>query len=82
LNYSKVNITYAEINFKDEFIPDTAGNYWGMASYIQTFETKTFRDLTPKIQKIKLQQYEKIIDGTTEDKFEILLGNISINVSQ
>ena len=82
LNYSKVNITYAEINFIDEFIPDNLGNYWGMASYIQTFETKTFRDLTPKIQKIKLQQYEKIVDGTTEDKFEILLGNISINVSQ
>ena len=82
LNYSKVKVTYAELNFVEDFAPDDQGNFWGMASYVQTFETNSFRDLTPKRQKIKLQQYEKIVDGASEEKFEILLGNISINVSQ
>jgi hypothetical protein len=82
LNYSKVKVTYAEINFIEEFEPDDQGNYWGLASYIQTFVTNAFADLTPKRQRIKLQPYQKIVDGASEDKFEILLGNISINVSQ
>lgn len=81
LNYSKVNVTYAEINFVEEFEPDTAGNFWGLASYTQTFSTNNFEDVTPKKQKIKLQPYEKIVDGLAQDKFEVLLGNISIHVS-
>ncbi|MEO6282947.1 MAG: hypothetical protein ABIN80_13580 [Dyadobacter sp.] len=82
LNYSKVNITYAEINFVQEFEPDDQGNFWGIAEYSQTFSTNNFQDLTQKRQKIKLQPYEKTVAGLRQDKFEVLMGNISINVSQ
>ncbi|MCF0075078.1 hypothetical protein LZD49_31630 [Dyadobacter sp. CY261] len=82
LSYSKVNITYAEINFVQEFEPDDQGNFWGIAEYSQTFATNNFHDVTQKRQKIKLQPYEKTVDGMKQDKFEVLMGNISINVSQ
>ena len=82
LNYSKVNITYAEINFVQEFEPDDQGNFWGIAEYSQTFATNNFQDVTQKRQKIKLQPYEKTVDGVRQDRFEVLMGNISINVSE
>ncbi|MCE7059221.1 hypothetical protein [Dyadobacter sp. CY343] len=82
LNYSKVNITYAEINFVQEFEPDDQGNFWGIAEYSQTFSTNNFQDVTQKRQKIKLQPYEKTVDGVRQDRFEVLMGNISINVSE
>lgn len=82
LNYSKVNITYAEINFVQQFEPDDLGNFWGIAEYSQTFATNNFQDVTQKRQKIKLQPYEKTVDGVRQDRFEILMGNISINVSE
>ncbi len=82
LSYSKVDITYAEINFIDEFSSDGNGNYYGIASYVQTFKTGNFVDVTRKNQKIKLQGYNKRVNGVDEERFDILLGNISISVDQ
>lgn len=80
LNYSNVKITYGEIKFVEEFERDDQNNYWGMTSYSQTFISDNYSDITPKRQKIKLQRYEKIIDGVSSDYFNVLLGNISVDV--
>ena len=80
LNFTRVSITYAEIAFVEEFAPDDQGNYWGLASYVQNFNTNTFNDLTEKRQRIKLQPYTKVVNGANQEKFEVMLGNISINV--
>lgn len=78
LSYSKVTITYADIKFVQDFERDEQGNYWGIASYVQTFLTDRFTDMTPKRQKVKLQPYEKIVEGVKLEKYDILLGDIQV----
>lgn len=82
LKYSSVSITYADVNFVQDFALDENGNYWGMATYSQVFEAGSMKDITKKNQKVKLQPYSKIVEGTILEKYEVLLGDIQVEVKQ
>ncbi len=89
LPYGKTNIEWNEIKYVSEPKQEADGNYYGIVRGIQTFlgygSDKTaadimYSDITEKSIRTKFEAYEKIQNGQTFTQWQILLGNIGIEV--
>ena len=85
LPYGNVEIKWSNIEYVDELKQAEDGNYYGRIVGSQTFtgfnekgETIKYGDVTRKDVRVKLQSYQKEIEGQSEINWSILLGNIGV----
>jgi hypothetical protein len=86
LPYSSAKVEWSEIQYVSELKQATDGNYYGTITGQQTFmgyggndgKDVMYSDVTQKNVKVKLQSYQKVIDGQDVNNWEILLGNIGV----
>lgn len=85
LNYSSVEIEYAELKLVSEFMQADDGNYYGIISGEQTFVGNDgkgkpiYSDIVNKNYKVKLEAYKKIKENREENKWNILFGDVTIS---
>ena len=87
LPYNSTKIEWHEVNYVSELQQASDGNYYGMISGTQTFtgygnsgEDVLYSDVTRKNVKVKLQSYQKSVEGQSQLNWEVLLGNIGVAV--
>lgn len=87
LPYSSAKIEWHEVNYVSELQQASDGNYYGTISGTQTFtgygsngDDVLYSDVTRKSVKVKLQSYQKSVDGQQQQNWEVLLGNIGVAV--
>jgi hypothetical protein len=85
LPYGSASIEWNEVQYVKELKQEADGNYYGMISGQQTFtgygadgKKVMYSDVTQKNVKVKLQSYQKIIDGQEQLNWDVLLGNIGV----
>ena len=85
LPYGEVQIKWSNIEYVDQFKQGEDGNYYGRIIGSQTFtgfsesgESVKYSDVTRKDVKVKLQSYEKQVDGQEQVNWSVLLGNIGV----
>ena len=85
LPYGEVQIKWSNIEYVDQFKQAEDGNYYGRIIGSQTFtgfsekgESVKYSDVTRKDVKVKLQSYEKQVDGQEQVNWSVLLGNIGV----
>ncbi|WP_149240849.1 hypothetical protein [Dyadobacter sp. 32] len=85
LPYGQVEIKWSNIEYVNELKQAEDGNYYGRIVGSQTFtgfsekgETVKYGDVTRKDVKVKLQSYQKEIEGQSQVNWSILLGNIGV----
>lgn len=87
LPYSKINITWNEVKYVSELKQEADGNYYGIISGQQVFEGYSangkvaYGDITRKNIRVKLESYQKTVDGRDTLRWEVLLGNIGVETS-
>lgn len=88
LPYSSAKISWNEVHYVKDLAQETDGNYYGVIAGSQKFEgygsdgkSIQYSDITQKTVKVKLQSYQKSIEGQQQINWEILLGNIGIAVT-
>lgn len=85
LNYSSVQIEYANLRFVSELNQAPDGNYYGIVRGEQTFKgmdangKPTYWDVVDKNYKIKVESYNNIVSGKKEVKWKVLLGDVSVS---
>ncbi|NIJ51156.1 hypothetical protein [Dyadobacter arcticus] len=88
LPYSKINITWNEVKYVSELKQEADGNYYGIIAAQQVFEgfaangKVAYGDITKKNIRVKLESYQKTIDGKDTVNWEVLLGNIGVETSE
>ena len=88
LPYSKINITWNEVKYVSELKQESDGNYYGTIAAQQVFEgfaangKVAYGDITKKNIRVKLESYQKTIDGKDTVNWEVLLGNIGIETNE
>jgi len=88
LPYSKINITWNEVKYISELKQEADGNYYGTIAGQQVFEgyaangKVAYGDITRKNIRVKLESYQKTIDGKDTVNWEVLLGNIGIETNE
>ncbi|MCE7062922.1 hypothetical protein [Dyadobacter sp. CY343] len=88
LPYSKINITWNEVKYVSELKQENDGNYYGIIAAQQVFEgfaangKVAYGDITKKNIRVKLESYQKTIDGKDTVNWEVLLGNIGVETSE
>lgn len=86
LPYSTAKIEWSEVQYIKDLSQEKDGNYYGIISGQQTFmgygkeNEVMYSDVRKKNVKVKLQSYEKQIDGQTAFNWDVLLGNIGLSV--
>lgn len=85
LPYNSTKIEWHEVNYVSELTQADDGNYYGMISGTQTFtgygannDDILYSDVTRKSVKVKLQSYQKSVEGQQQFNWEVLLGNIGV----
>jgi hypothetical protein len=84
LNYSNVNIEWADFQYASDFKKGLDGNYYGYIIFKQRFTASsldnqiTYKDLTTKKVEIILKSYEKAAQGEVTQAWDIFLGDISV----
>lgn len=86
LNYSSIQIEYANLKFVSEFSQADDGNYYGLVRGEQSFigfgpdgKTPLYSDVVDKNYKVKLESFKKVESGISEVKWKILLGDVSVS---
>jgi len=84
LNYSSIEITYANLRFVSELNQAADGNYYGIVRGEQTFKGMVngvikYGDVVDKNYKIKVESFNNIISGKKEVKWKVLLGDVSVS---
>ena len=88
LPYSKINITWNEVKYVSELKQEADGNYYGIIAGQQVFEgyaangKVAYGDITRKNIRVKLESYQKTIDGKDTVNWEVLLGNIGVETNE
>jgi hypothetical protein len=88
LPYSKINITWNEVKYVSELKQEADGNYYGIIAGQQVFEgfaangKVAYGDITKKNIRVKLESYQKTIDGKDTVNWEVLLGNIGVETNE
>lgn len=89
LPYGSTSITWNEVNYVKELTQASDGNYYGTITGSQTFtgysangQDVMYSDVTRKSVKVKLESYNKTVDGQQTTNWDILLGNVGISVNQ
>ncbi len=86
LPYNHANIEWSEIQYIRELTKAADGNYYGTITGQQTFTgyggpgagNVLYSDVTQKNVRVKLQSYEKIVNGEDKLSWDVLLGNIGV----
>ena len=85
LPYGQVEIKWTNIEYVNELKLAEDGNYYGRIVGSQTFtgfsekgETVKYGDVTRKDVRVRLQAYQKEIEGQSQVNWSILLGNIGV----
>ncbi|KAB7728390.1 hypothetical protein F5984_18635 [Rudanella paleaurantiibacter] len=86
LPYSRTNIEWSEIQYIRELTQAADGNYYGTITGQQTFtgyggpggRNVLYSDVTQKNVRVKLQSYEKTVNGEGQLNWQVLLGNIGV----
>lgn len=85
LPYGEVQIKWSNIEYVDQFKQAEDGNYYGriigsqsFTGFSETGESVKYSDVTRKDVKVKLQSYEKQVDGKDQVNWSVLLGNIGV----
>jgi hypothetical protein len=86
LPYSSAKVSWSEIQYVSELKQEADGNYYGTITGQQTFmgyggtggTDVLYSDVTQKNVKVKLQSYQKVIDGQNVNNWDVLLGNIGV----
>jgi hypothetical protein len=84
LNYSSIEITYANLRFVSELNQAPDGNYYGIVRGEQTFKGMVngvvkYGDVVDKNYKIKVESFNNIVSGKKEVKWKVLLGDVSVS---
>jgi hypothetical protein len=89
LPYGSTSITWNEVNYVKDLTLASDGNYYGTITGSQTFtgysangQDIMYSDVTQKSVKVKLESYNKTVDGQQTTNWDILLGNVGISVNQ
>lgn len=89
LPYSSTSIAWNEVNYVKDLTQSSDGSYYGTITGSQTFtgygannDDVMYSDVTQKSVKVKLQSYNKTVEGQQTMNWDILLGNVGISVNQ
>ena len=88
LPYSKINITWNEVKYISELKQEADGNYYGIISGQQVFDGYSsngklaYGKKKKKNIKVKLESYQKTVDGKDSVNWEVLLGNIGVETTE
>lgn len=85
LPYGNVQIKWSQIEYVSELKKENDGNYYGTIVGSQTFtgyseqgNNVLYSDVTKKSVKVKLDSYQKQVDGENVTGWNVLLGNIGV----
>ena len=85
LPYSSTSIEWTEVQYIQELSQAADGNYYGIIRGQQTFigygndgQDTLYSDVTTKNVKVKLESYQKQIDGNVVQNWGVLLGNVGV----
>jgi hypothetical protein len=85
LPYGNVQIKWSQIEYVSELKQENDGNYYGTIVGSQTFtgyseqgNNVLYSDVTKKSVKVKLDSYQKQVDGENVRGWNVLLGNIGV----
>lgn len=86
LPYSSAKVEWSEIQYVKDLRQEADGNYYGTITGQQTFtgfsgkngDDVMYSDKTNKNVKVKLQAYQKTIDGQNAVNWQLYLGNIGV----
>ncbi|KAA0989246.1 hypothetical protein [Dyadobacter aurulentus] len=85
LPYGNVQIKWSQIEYVSELKQEQDGNYYGTIVGNQTFtgygeknQNILYSDITKKSVRVKLEAYQKEIDGQSKTNWTVLLGNIGV----
>ena len=84
LPYNSTKIEWSEVQYIKELSQAADGNYYGIITGQQTFigygnQNETiYTDIVQKNVRVKLQSYEKIVDGASSTSWGVLLGSIGV----
>ena len=82
LPYTYTKVSWSEVQYVKELTQAPDGNYYGIITGQQTFtgygktDAVTYSDVTQKNVRVKLQPYQKLIEGQNETNWQVLLGNV------
>ncbi len=88
LPYASAKLEWANVGYVKELKQESDGNYYGTITGEQTFiglgdaGQPMYSDITKKSVKVKLQSYQKQIEGAEQLQWELLLGSIGIEVGK
>lgn len=85
--YDNVEVKWTNVSYVTDLHKGPDGNYYGLISFEQEFKGITdgkivYQDITKKNAKVILKSYEKIIDGKTESRWDVLLGDIGVELTR
>jgi hypothetical protein len=81
-------LEWANVGYVKELKQEADGNYYGTITGEQTFiglgdaGQPIYSDVTKKSVKVRLQSYQKQIEGAEQLNWELLLGSIGIEVGK
>jgi hypothetical protein len=88
LPYASAKLEWANVGYVKELKQEADGNYYGTITGEQTFiglgdaGQPIYSDVTKKSVKVRLQSYQKQIEGAEQLNWELLLGSIGIEVGK
>jgi hypothetical protein len=83
LPYTKVKITYYDIQYISEFKKGTDGKYYGVITFFQKFEgfienRPVYSDVTQKNVEVIIDKVTTIYGSKKVERWNVLLGNITV----
>jgi hypothetical protein len=85
LPYGNVQIKWSQIEYVSELKQEQDGNYYGTIIGNQTFtgygennQNVLYSDITKKSVRVKLEAYQKDVEGQSKTNWTVLLGNIGV----
>ena len=88
LPYGSATIEWTEIQYINGLTQAADGNYYGLIKGQQTFmgyddaKNPVYSDVTQKEVKVKLQSYQKLVEGMEQVNWEVLLGNVGVSLNK
>ena len=88
LPYGSATIEWTEIQYINGLTQAADGNYYGLIKGQQTFmgyddaKNAVYSDVTQKEVKVKLQSYQKLVEGMEQVNWEVLLGNVGVSLNK
>lgn len=85
LSYGAVKLEWTDIEYVNELKQEADGNYYGLIKGQQSFigysedgKQAIYSDVTQKNVRVKLQSYQKLVEGVEQSNWEVLLGNVGV----